>query len=186
MEFLKIGAGEGLDGDVEGNWFLAGGVDAYDLCHVGVLFFVGVNAISRMQVERGFEAAFVQGGNEAGRVGEEVAIPGVASPAASGIAGVGEVPIHIHNAHGQRHIVGLKLIHQPSSSACRVSPETAPPVAQCPARNHGRGASDLGKFLQTGVRILPIPKEIEVKVPSGALRGSSQPSSLKTSRWVSS
>ncbi len=117
-----------------------------------------------MQVERGFEAAFVQGGNETGRVGEEVAVPGVARPATGGIAGVGEVPIHVDNAHGKRHIVGLELVHQAEQFVGGIGPITAPPVAQRPARNHRRGASHLRKLLQTGVNILPVAKKIEVEV----------------------
>ena len=73
--------------------------------HLGVQLFVRVDAFGRVQVERGLQALLVERRQEAGRVGEELAVPGVAGPARAGVAGLGDVPVHVDHAHRERDLV---------------------------------------------------------------------------------
>ncbi len=86
-----------VDCQYQRDGFYAGGIQPQGACGAGIGFFVWVNALSRMQVEGGRQLLFVQPGKQGGRVGEQVSVPGEAGPATAGVAGLGDVPVHINN-----------------------------------------------------------------------------------------
>ncbi len=79
--------------------------------------------------------------DEALWIGEKLPVPGVARPACGGVACFGYVPIHVDNTDSQWNFVVSKLIHQLQQLIGGISPETAPPIAQRPARQQTRFAA---------------------------------------------
>ncbi len=110
--------------------------------------------VSRMHVQSRFEIASVQVGEESVGVGEELAIPRVARPAATKrqesaprsrqdsyyalaiLLGhiVHTVPVHVQHGHAQRCALGLEAIHQFEVLLLFVCVVFAPPVTEGPPR----------------------------------------------------
>ena len=103
---LKVGQGKGRIGDArKPPAALRPGRCPTRRRHLRVFLFVGVDAFGRVQVEGGLQVqSCMQKLQECRRVGEELAVPGVAGPAGAGVAGLGEVPVHVDDAHRKRHL----------------------------------------------------------------------------------
>jgi len=123
-----------------------------------------MHAVGRVQVERGAQALPMQPGDEACRVGEQIAVPGVARPAHRAVAGLRRVPVHVHDADRERELARAEFRHQPLEFGLVVDPEAAPPVAQEIARDQRRRPGDLLEFLQTAHVIVAVAEEVEVEV----------------------
>lgn len=123
-----------------------------------------MKSFSRMQVQSGLQAAPVQFVYKGGRIGKQLPVPGIPGPAAARIARFGNMPVHIHNADGERHIVGPKFIHQAQKLFVCIGPIAAPPVAQGPARHHRRGAGHSRKIIQAALEILSKTEKVKIAV----------------------
>ena len=135
VEVLQVSQGELRIGWVERHRLLASRVDADCLCHLSVFSFVRVDALGGMQVECCFQAKRVQKADEAGWIGEQLSVPGIACPAGSGVAGLGNVPVHIDDTYREGYVPFTEIEHQLSQLILRICPIATPPVAQRPARH---------------------------------------------------
>jgi len=162
---LEVGAGEAWIGDVEGNGLLAGGIDAHALGHLGVTFFMGMDALRRMEIQGGAQTFAMQEAEKPIRVGKERPVPGVTCPAAALVAGLRDVPVHVDDTDRQRYPVRFEVFDQGSQLGFRVGPVAAPPVAQRPARDQRRRAGDEGVIAQAGGVIMPVAEEVQILRP---------------------
>ncbi len=136
VQDLEIAFHEMWIGDVEGDRLFGGRVDAHPFCHAFVLLLVRMDAPGRVQVERRAQSLLVQPLNEAVRIGEELSVPGVAGPAIGGVAGFGDVPVHVDDADRERNLLGAEFLHQGFQIVLGVGPVAAPPVAKDVTRDH--------------------------------------------------
>ena len=163
VEHLEVRRREGRVGQIVGHRLAARRVDAHSPGHRRVRLLMGMDAICRVQVERGAQALLVQEAQEAGRVGEQLAVPGVAGPAGAGVAGLGDVPLHVDDAHRERDLVRFEVEHQAGQLVLGIGPEAAPPVAQRPAWHHRHRPGDPAEVVQRGLVVVPIGEEIQVE-----------------------
>ena len=140
-------------------------IDAHSAGHRFVLHLVAAHALSRMQVERGLKPSFVQPGDEALVVREEIPVPRIARPAVviGAAVAVGEVPVHIHDAHAQRHVMIRKAVHKAEVALFRVLVVAAPPVAQRIRRQHLRPARQAAVIRHSAGIVMAIAKEVHVR-----------------------
>ncbi len=132
--------------------------------HPRILLLVREDAVRRVQVQRRPQPLGVQPVDQPLRVGKQLAVPRVPRPPHRLVARLDDVPVHVDDAHRQRHFVRRKLLHQPLQLLLGVRPEAAPPVPQQPARDQRRRPGNLLKVLQAPHIVVPVAKEIEVQV----------------------
>ncbi|RDA89013.1 hypothetical protein CP532_0605 [Ophiocordyceps camponoti-leonardi (nom. inval.)] len=135
---IEIGIEKRSIGDVEGNRLIERGVDVHLLRYGAVLVLVRLDAVCRMVVERQFELPLVQLVDEGGRVREEFAVPGIASPAGTAVFAnalvVDEMPVHVDDGDRERDAILLEGIHELEVRLGAILVVAAPEVAQRPAR----------------------------------------------------
>jgi hypothetical protein len=179
VQVAKIAGGEVGIGEVEGDRRFRLRIGAHVPGHVGVGGFVGMDTFRGMEVQRRPQALFVQPTNKAFRVREELAVPRVASPARRGVSRIGNVPVHVDNADGNRHLLPPELQHQGRQLLLAVGPVTAPPVAKRPTRDHGDAPGDkqivVERLLVAGARAARVGVGKEVEVQSSVFEARFQP-----------
>ena len=169
---VEVGGGEVLVPDVEGDLVAAGGVQAEPAHHGLVGGLVAADARGGVQVEGDLQAAGVQGGQEALRVGEQVGVPGVAGPAvAERRVDVHQVPVHVDHGHGEGQLLGREPVHESQVGGLGVLVEAAPPVAQQRARDEGRGAGQGEEVAQRPPVVLAVPEQVQVLVRRAPVHG---------------
>ncbi len=105
MKNIEVTFHEMRVSDIKWDGPFSGRVYIHPLCHRFILLFVRMNTSGRMQVECSAQALFMQPTDEAVGVGKEFAVPGVTGPAIGGIAGFGDMPVHIDDAHRKRRLI---------------------------------------------------------------------------------
>ncbi len=171
VQLLEVGLQERGVGGVEVDGQLAVGVDAHPPRDRGVALLVGVHALGRVHVQRGRQPALVQGGEERRRVGEQVAVPGVAGPAAAvARVDVDEVPVHVQHRHRQRDALGGEAVHQAEVLVGGVGVVAAPPVAQREARQQRLRAGQVVEGAQRGAVVAAVGEDVEVEGVRAARR----------------
>ena len=99
VEQLKIVLDEPFVGNAKGNRCAAGGIHPHRLGKAGIDLLERLHPLGWVQVEGDTQAPIVHPLEKGGRVGEELAVPGVAGPS------VRRVPVHINDQHVQRQVV---------------------------------------------------------------------------------
>ncbi len=113
----------------------------------------------------------MQSGEERGRIGEQLAVPGVAGPTAA-VARVDgdEVPVHVQHRDRQRNPLGGEPVHQTEVLVGGVGVVAAPPVAQGEARQQRLGAGQVVEGAQRGAVVPAVGEDVEVEGVRAARR----------------
>ena len=164
VQDLEIALNEARIGQVEMHRLPELRILPHEARHRLILRLVRPDAIRGMQVQRGAQALRVQPRQEALGVGPQVGIPGVARPSGRRVAGPGDVPVHVDDAHGERHLPRAKLDHQIAQLVLAIGPEAAPPVPQRIPRQHGCTARYPAVVLQTADIVVPVAEEVEIAI----------------------
>ena len=164
MDDVEVGLEERAVGDVERDRLLARRVAAERLGHRGVGVLERAHAVGGVDVGRHAQAAAVQLGEEALGVGEQRALPAVAGPARAVLLGhrVHAVPVHVEHGDGERQALGVEAVHQLEVGVRAVAVVAAPPVAERPAREHGRAAGHGVERLQRGRVVVAVGEHVDV------------------------
>ena len=119
--------------------------------------------------------ALVQVGEEAGRVREQVGVPGVAGPAAAVLrVDVDPVPVHVDDRDRERHVLGGEPVHQRDVLVGGVGVVAAPPVAERVAGQQRGRPGQLVERLEGPLVVAAEREEVEVE-RAGAARGDPAP-----------
>ena len=131
---------------------------------LGVGLLEGADAVARMDVHRGAQAALVQAVQEALGVGEQLGVPRVASPAGAvlGVDVVHQMPVHVDHRRGERNAFALEPVHQVQVLLLGVPVVAAPPVAQRVAGQQRRGAGKLLEVVDGLAVAAAVPEEVDV------------------------
>ena len=157
-----------LGQDVQRNTLAGSRIDAGSLSHFLVHCLVAAHTGGRVQVQRGFQIVAVQLFQEGLVVREQFLVPGVAGPAVQVIGhGTGHIhihqmPIHIHNAHGEGNIFLPEAAHQIQVFLLGIGMVTAPPVAQSIGRQQRRHTGEAVKILHRRNIIIAVAEEIDI------------------------
>jgi hypothetical protein len=130
--------------------------------HGRISRLVRPDAVCRMQIECSLQSQRVQVGEQSMGVGEEIPVPGVTGPSTRGVAGIGDVPVHVDDAYRQGQIMRSKVAHQVKQFVLAIGPVTAPPIAQRPAWKQGNGTAQAPIIAQACREIATVTKKIEI------------------------
>ena len=171
MQAVQIGPQESLVRRVEIHALLLFRIPAQRPADAFVGFLVGLHAPGGMEVQRYAHSPVVQRPQEAGRVGEQLPVPGVARPAAA-VGHVGQMPVHVDDRHRQGDFFLGELFHQRQIAFLGIAVKTAPPVAQRPAGQQRGGAGQAVKIPQAGGVVVAVAEEVQVllRIVPGAKR----------------
>ena len=169
VQLLEVGLDEVGVGRVEAHRQPRPGVEPHPLRDRLVRRLVGVHPLGRVHVEGGGEPALPQRGEEAGRVREEVGVPGVAGPAAA-VRGVDvdPVPVHVDDRDRERHPLLAEPVDQRDVLVGGVGVVAAPPVAEGVARQQGRGAGQVVEGAEGLLVVVAVGEHVQVEVALGA------------------
>ena len=105
----------------------------------------------------------MQPGEKFSRVGEEVAVPGIAGPAAAVLGvDVHQVPVHVDDRHREGNVLGGKAPDEGLVLGLVVAVEAAPPVAQGVAGQHGGRAGQAVEVPQAVLIVVAVAEEVQV------------------------
>lgn len=157
---------------IETHRVTAGGIHSHPHRHIPVCVLIRLNPVGRVQVEGGMQTAPVKIAEKACGVGEQVAVPAVARPASAVFRGnVGFVPIHVEHGDREGISLGAEPIHQGEVVIGGIPAVPAPPVAQRPARHHGRRTAKAVEIRNCTGIIVPVAEEIGIGVAGAARCG---------------
>ena len=170
VEDLEVGVEERAVGDVERDRLVGGGVAAERLGHALVGVLVAAHAVGGVDVERRPQAAAVQLGEEGLRVGEQLRLPAVAGPARAVVLRhrLDAVPVHVEHRDGERQALLLEAVEQLEVAVGAVAVVAAPPVAEHPARQHGRPAGDGEERVERALVVVAVGEDVDVDAAVGA------------------
>ena len=123
---------------------------------VGVL--ERLDAVGGMQVERRVQPLLVDPGEEPARVGEQLAVPGVAGPA------VRRVPVHVDHEHVERQVVRAEVGDQRRGSGVAVGPVARPPGAEHEARDERDRPAEARVLADRAGVVVAVAEEVPVLV----------------------
>ena len=134
-----------------------------------------------MDVQRDAKAVVVQPLQEFPRVGEELAVPGVARPPAA-VPGIDvhQMPVHVEHADGERDALAANRSTSVAVLGVGVGVVPAPPVAEGEPRQHRRAARHRVERLRSPAGSRGRSRRSTGRSASRS-RGATQPSSSKTS-----
>lgn len=164
MKQFEISAGEMGIGDVERDRVPGRGVDAHPPGERGVLFLVRIHTHRGVQVHRSLQPVRVHKVNRRLRIGEQVAVPGIARPAGGRVARVRNVPVHVNDADGQRNLVRLKIADELGDFVVGVFPIPAPPIAQRPLGQKGHRPGHFAEIGQRSGVVVTVPEEVHIEL----------------------
>jgi hypothetical protein len=162
VQDFEVSLREGGIGDGEDDRFAGRRIAAEPPGHGRISRLVRPDAVCRMQIECSLQSQRVQVGEQSMGVGEEIPVPGVTGPSTRGVAGIGDVPVHVDDAYRQGQIMRSKVAHQVKQFVLAIGPVTAPPIAQRPAWKQGNGTAQAPIIAQACREIATVTKKIEI------------------------
>ena len=164
MMHVEVGAYEIRIREVEFHCLFGCGINADALGHRLIVVFERAHAVSRMHVQRGFQAALVQVAQERLMIGKQLLIPRIAGPTGTvfRIDIVHAVPVHVDHGCGEWNAFALEPVHELQVFVLRVAVVAAPPVAECEARQQRRWSGQLVEVLHRFGVAAAIAEEVEV------------------------
>ena len=164
MMHVEVGAYEIRIRQVEFHRLFGCGIDADTFGHRLIVVFERAHAVSRMHVQRGFQATLVQVAQERLMIGKQLLIPRIAGPTGTvfRIDIVHAVPVHVNHGCGERNAFALEPVHELQVFVLRVAVVAAPPITECEARQQRRWSGQLVEVLHRFGVAAAVAKEVEV------------------------
>ena len=161
---VEVGAYEIRIREVEFHCLFGCGINADALGHRLIVVFERAHAVSRMHVQRGFQAALVQVAQERLMIGKQLLIPRIAGPTGTvfRIDIVHAVPVHVDHGCGEWNAFALEPVHELQVFVLRVAVVAAPPVAECEARQQRRWSGQLVEVLHSFGVAAAVAEEVQV------------------------
>ena len=171
MQALQIGSQERFIRRIKIHALLFLRVPAQRPTDAFVGFLVGLHAPGGMKIQCHVHSPVVERPQEAGRVGEQLPVPGVACPAAA-IGHVGQMPVHVDDRHRQGDFFLGELFHQRQIAFLGIAVKTAPPVAQRPSGQQRGRTGQAVEIPQAGGVVVAVAEEVQVllRIVPGAKR----------------
>ena len=164
MMHVEVGAYEIRIRQVEFHRLFGCGIDADALGHCLIIVFERANAISRMHVQCGFQAALMQVVQKRLMVREQLLVPRIAGPTGTvfRVDIVHAMPVHVDHGCGEWNAFTLEPVHELHVLVLRVAVVAAPPVAECEARQQRRWSGQLVEVLHRFGVAAAVAEEVEV------------------------
>ena len=164
MMHVEVGAYEIRIREVEFHCLFGCGINADALGHRLIVVFERAHAVSRMHVQRGFQATLVQVAQERLMIGKQLLIPRIAGPTGTvfRIDIVHTVPVHVNHGCGERNAFALEPVHELQVFVLRVAVVAAPPITECEARQQRRWSGQLVEVLHRFGVAAAVAEEVEV------------------------
>ncbi len=167
MQHGEIGLEERAVGDVERDRVALRRVPAEGGGHRLVRLLVRADPVGGVDVEGDPQAVLVEPREELRGVGEQVAVPGVARPPAPELGvDVDDVPVHVDDAHRERHALRLEALDQRLVRRRRVRVVPAPPVAEREPWEQRLGPGDGVERAQRLGVVGPVREHVQVLAPA--------------------